>query len=94
MEARVKKMLCLIMLYSILLGVSGCSGKYHLSEHCNGFTEDRIVDPMNREDYRPILTPMTDLLVECYCYTEDLVTGAVYFVGTGISNGMTGQRCE
>jgi hypothetical protein len=87
----VKKMLCLIMLYSILLCTSGCSGKYHLSEHCNGFTEDRIVDPMNREDYRPILTPMTDLLVECYCYTEDIVIGAAYVVGTAFINGSDGN---
>ena len=62
-----RKVFCVFL--GILLIVSGCSP--HISAHCQNIS-DEIAYPLDmRENYNPILTPITDFTGECYCHVED-----------------------
>lgn len=64
-----RKILVLILLCSMLF--SGCAYNFHITEHCDCFSADRVVDGKEREGYNPYITPVTDVVMECLCYTED-----------------------
>ena len=62
-----KKVLCVLL--GFLLIVSGCSE--HLSDHCIEMSGEIAAPAELRENYNPILTPITDIAGECYCHIED-----------------------
>ena len=81
---------CCVCLIFLLL-ISGCYE--HISNHCQLVSEQKADPPEERENYDPLLTPVTDVFSECYCVAEDgiLAVGiaalwAVYIVGYSITH--------
>lgn len=77
-----RQTICLVLSFSILF--YGCADNFHHSDHCDEFSADRVnLTPQERNHYIPVLTPTTDVLCECYCYTEDavIITGFVVLFG-------------
>ena len=64
-----KNMQCLTLLWCLIL--SGCASNFHITEHCDSFSADRVVDGKERGGYNRYITPLTDVMMECLCYTED-----------------------
>jgi len=64
--------------------LSGCAENYHRTDHCDEFSADRVVEGKERENYNFLLTPVSDVAIECYCYTEDtaLLAGAGILIVT------------
>ena len=62
----IKKTLCVILSYCMVL--CGCAENYHLSDHCDEFTENRIKQEKKRKD------TMAIIMVPAY----DLETGKHY----------------
>lgn len=79
------KTLCLILSCCIIL--SGCADNYHWTDHCDEFSADRVSEGKERENYNPFLTPVSDPLTECYCYTEDTVITAGMGAGYAVLLG-------
>ncbi len=82
-----KKVLCVLL--GFLLIFSGCSE--HLSDHCIELSAEIALPKELRENYHPVLTPITDVAGECYCHVEDaaLVTlTIVFWIGVIFAQGM------
>ena len=62
-----RKIICMFLGFQLL--VSGCSE--HISGHCLNHSEEISLPPDMRENYHPMLTPITDVAGECYCHVED-----------------------
>jgi hypothetical protein len=62
-----KKVICLFL--GFLLIASGCSD--HISDHCLEMSAEIALPTELRENYNPIVTPITDIVGECYCHVED-----------------------
>ncbi|MFC1793810.1 hypothetical protein ACFL3Q_09520 [Planctomycetota bacterium] len=87
-----RKAICLLLVF--LLIVSGCSE--HLSDHCIEMSEEIALPTGLREDYHPVLTPITDTAGECYCHIEDvalivLIVGIIIGVGYAQSMASTAR---
>ena len=83
-----KKVICVLLCFQFI--VSGCSE--HLSDHCMVMSAETALPPEQRENYHPVLTPITDVAGECYCHVEDaaIVTlTTVFFVGWFFAQCMT-----
>ena len=82
-----RKVLCLLL--GVLLIISGCSE--HLSDHCIEMSGEISLPRELRENYHPVLTPITDVAGECYCHVEDaaLVSLAIVFcIGVSFARAM------
>ena len=82
-----RKVLCLLL--SCLLIVSGCSS--HITDHCQNLSDEIASDQDMRENYHPVLTPITDVAGECYCHVEDaaiLTLRIVIWIGWATIQGM------
>ena len=62
-----RKVLCVLLGFQLF--VYGCSE--HISAHCLNHSEEISFPPDYRENYHPALTPITDVVGECYCHVED-----------------------
>lgn len=78
---KMKDVICLTLIG--LLIISGCAENYHWTDYCDEFSADRVVEGQERENYKPYITPVSDVAAECYCYTEDAVIGAA--IGTAVA---------
>ena len=83
-----RKVFCVLL--GFLLIVSGCSE--HFSAHCQEMSAEIDLPTELRENYHPVITPVTDVAGECYCHVEDaaIVTlTTVFFVGWFFAQCMT-----
>ena len=82
-----RKVICVLL--GFLLIVSGCSD--HLSDHCIEMSGEIALPKELRENYLPVLTPITDIAGECYCQVEDAAFVSlmiVVWIGFGFLQGM------
>ena len=75
-----KPVICFALI--CLIFISGCAENYHWTDYCDEFSADRVAEAQERQNYNSYLTPVSDVAIECYCYTEDTVISTA--VGTAV----------
>jgi len=64
---RMRKVFCVLL--GFLLVVSGCGE--HITAHCLDLSDEIATAPDMRKNYHPTITPITDVVADCYCHVED-----------------------
>ena len=85
-----RKVICVLLGFQLIF--SGCSE--HISAHCQNLSDEIASSQDMRENYHPVLTPITDVASECYCHVEDAAWVAltvVLWIGWATVRGMAEQ---
>jgi hypothetical protein len=80
-ESKMRKVFCALL--GLQLIVSGCAWQ-HCTAHCEGVSDEIAKPSDTRENYYPILTPVTDVAAECYCYGEDAAIAILILACMGL----------